>query len=233
MIRRASVACALLVGCVACLAFAAGPDQGKNVSPSPSTGPFASPYGKTLGGQFGDKVRGNPEGQFRDKVPPQPGNRPVLPPSNRETGARDSTYHIDGMTQTLSTASFADVRSAADLLRGPRVLGRFQTESASRLLPPGDYDLVLTPQGTGWGAAAVSRGGDGAVYQATRVAVQVRSGVDRLPPNELRKGSFLFILYYPIYHPVWLGSYYDPLLGAVVPSVVWVMDVVEVLLYFP
>jgi hypothetical protein len=232
MIRRASVVCALLVGCVTCLAFAAGPDQNKNVSPSPGTGRLASPEVKTLGGQARDKVPGKPKGQSPDKVPPLHGNRPVPLPPDRETGARDSTFHIDGMTQTLSTASFADVRSSADLLRGPRVLGRFRTDSPSRLLPPGDYDLVLTPQGGGWSAAAVSRDGDGTVYQATRVAVQVRSGVDRLPPNELRKGSWAFWLFFPIYHPVWT-VYYDPFLGAFVSEVVWVMDVVVVELYFP
>src|SRR5262245_17046990 len=200
MIRQASVACGLLLACVACLAFATPPENKK--PPIPEADQYRKPVPGTdkgtqvpwgmgpttipFGGLNSDLGKGTIVGQIPGGKGPIQGKPTPAP----EASERVSTHHIDGKTQTLTAASFGDVRSFADLQQqGGHALGRFQTESASRLLPAGDYDLSLSRQNGQWRVTAASRG-DGTVYSATDVKVQVMPGMKQLQANEVRKGSF-------------------------------------------
>jgi hypothetical protein len=116
--------------------------------------------------------------------------------------ARRTVHAIDGKRQVLTPASLRGVKGVRDLYTGQHALGRFETESASRLLRPGTHHLTLARAGGQWRVYAAREGGT-RVHQATKVTVRYLKGATAAPANEVRKGSFLFVMYFWVFDPWW------------------------------
>jgi len=110
------------------------------------------------------------------------------------------THSLDGKPHQIShiaTYRVPGAKTGEELPRGHHPVAMINLPGGTSIqLGKGEHRLSLNHDGTKWGVHAADPAGQ--VHDAKNVSVSKVAKARVLPRHELRKGSLLFTLYYPI-----------------------------------